>query len=101
MRALLRWTAILFAIFAMHGCVGFLTAHADEVMTIQCEPGFCEVRQQVPGAEARIIHVPPSPDNDARVREWLAFCKPNVRVDSLGVERLEYAHPQCSHGVTR
>ena len=30
--------------------------------------------------------------------KWVAFCKPEKRIDSLGITRLSYAHEGCGFG---
>ena len=55
------------------------------------------------GSTARMIEVPAAHSDaaDARARRWLAFCKPTITTDSLGVEYLNYAKPGCEFGRDR
>lgn len=58
----------------------------------------CAEGEEYQQPSAKIINVPPSEEEDARMRAWLAFCQPRVVTDALGVERLVYAHDGCANG---
>lgn len=78
-------------------------AHASEVMTTQCTrgtlfyPGSCTTTVFDAYAGPRIIDAR-HPIDEAKDKEWVAYCQPTFRTGRYGVVYYVYKHEGCEYG---